>query len=121
MTCSLNIKVGLDVIDVYLTSADHSKGLRARSVPTRSDHHLQVPEQEHMGPEWKPMVQSLIFRERREGNTDIREKHQPVTSHPSPDQGLNLQSGYVPCQRIEPTSFLVCGMMLQQTEPHWPG
>ena len=36
----------------------------------------------------------------------------------SPDQGSNLQPGYVPWLGIEPATY---GMMLQLTDPYQPG
>ena len=43
----------------------------------------------------------IDFRERRrererEGNTNVREKHQSVVSHRCPNWGSNLQPRYVP-------------------------
>ena len=42
-------------------------------------------------------------------------------SHVHPDWRSNPQPGYVPWPGIEPATFLIYGMTLQQTQPHWPG
>ena len=45
-------------------------------------------------------------REREiEADMYVREKHQSVASHMLPDQGLNLQTRYMPSPGIEPTIF----------------
>ena len=42
----------------------------------------------------------------------LRERN--IAFHACPDSGLNAQPGYVPWPGIEPTNFLVCGMMANQ-------
>ena len=65
------------------------------------------------------LIQGYTFFYSREGererNIDVREKHQLVASHTHPNWGPNLQARYVPSLGIEPTTFLVYGMMLQPT------
>ena len=49
-----------------------------------------------------------------ERNVNVREKHQLVTSHRCPDQGLNLQPRYVPLPGIKSPAFLFMGRCSNQ-------
>ena len=67
---------------------------------------------------------SIVFREGgREGrdrNISVREKHQLFASCTCPYLRWNPQPRYVPWLELNPQPFGY-GMMLQPTEPHWPG
>ena len=56
----------------------------------------------------------IDFKERgrereKEGNIDVKEKHQFVASHRCLNQGSNQQPRHVPLPRIEPTTFRCMG------------
>ena len=58
-------------------------------------------------------------KKEREGNIDVTEKHQSVSSCMCPNQGSNLKPRHVPWLGIEPATFWFVGQC--PIEPHWSG
>lgn len=72
MTCGHSIKVGLDAIDLYLISADLPKAVWAQGIPTIQPTIFRRLSRSTWNQSGKPMVQSLVFREREK---EKRGKH----------------------------------------------
>ena len=54
------------------------------------------------------------WKEERERNIDVMEKHRSATSHTGPDLGWNLQARYMPWLRNEPTILSCVGRCSNQ-------